>query len=191
MNIEYMTKKELLEQYKSKRNKIKSDILSIKRLPDSVEKFQKLIKLSKSYEKVTTDMNLDGISAKVHPITLSSQYWNDAYDAFLNNRPNKKIVTTSDQQLYNIMLCWTIKNDYCVCDSIIETMQNYFTNIGLNVEDTIKSTFPDRTEFCQNYRYTGSKSTYEMILKSAEYILNIATVSAYEKCNIGVFGKIL
>ena len=186
-----MTKREAFEQYKAKRNKIKSEINALKKSHDRVEKYQKLIKLAKDYEKVTTDMNLDGFNAKVYPATLSVQHWNDAYEAFLNNTKIKKVVTNADQQLYNIMLCWTIKNDYCVCDSIIETMQNYFTSIGLSVEDTIKSAFPDRTEFCQNYKFTGSKTTYEMILKSAEYILDIATVSAYEKCNIGVFGKLL
>lgn len=185
-----MKRKELIEQYKNKRNKIKSDILSIKRTPDSVEKYLKLIKLAKSYEKVTTDMNLDGFSAKVYPATMSSQYWNDEYERFLDGRKARPVITNTDQQ-YNIMLCWTIKNDYCVCDSIIETMQNYFISVGLDVKDTVKSSFPDRVEFCQNYRYTGSKVSYEMLMKSAEYILNIATVSAYEKCNIGVFGKIL
>lgn len=185
-----MTRKEQVEQYKNKRNKIKADILSVSRTPDSVEKYQKLIKLAKSYEKVTTDMNLDGINAKVYPVKMSSQYWSEAYENFLSGRKKTPVAPITDQQQYDIMLCWTIKNDYCVCDSIIETMQNYFTSIGVSAADTTKSTFPDRTEFCQNYKYTGSKSSYELIMKSAEYILNFATVSAYEKCNIGIFGKV-
>lgn len=187
-----MTKRERFEQYKAKRNKIKNEMTVVKKNPDTVEKFQKMVKLAKNYEKVTTDMNLEGFNAKVHPNNMSVQYWEDAFDSFLHGTRNlKKTVTKTDDQLYNIILCWTIKNDYCVCDSIIETMQNYFTNIGLIVEDTIKTAFPDRTEFCQNYKFIGSKSNYELLMKSAEYILDITTLSAYEKCNVGIFGKIL
>lgn len=187
-----MTKGERLEQYKIKRKKIKNEISTVKKTQDRVEKFQKLIKLAKDYEKITTDMNLEGISAKVYPVTLSVQYWTDAYEDFLHGiKKSKKSETITDENLYNIMLCWTIKNDYCVCDSIIENMQMYFSNIGLITEDTVKTTFPDRTEFCQNYKFTGSKASYDLIMKSAEYILEISTVSAYEKCNVGIFGKIL
>lgn len=186
-----MTKAERLEQYKAKRNKIKSEITSTKKSADRVEKYQKLIKLAKDYEKITNDMNLEGFAAKVHPHTLSVKYWEDEFDSFLHGTRNlKKSVTNTDDQLYNIMLCWTIKNDYCVCDSIIETMQNYLTNVGLQSEDTVKTTFPDRTEFCQNYKFSGSKTSYELLMKSAEYILDITTLSAYEKCNVGIFGKI-
>jgi hypothetical protein len=69
-------------------------------------------------------------------------------------------------------------------------MQNYLINVGLQSEDTVKTTFPDRTEFCQNYKFSGSKTSYELLMKSAEYILDITTLSAYEKCNVGIFGKI-
>lgn len=187
-----MTKRERFEQYKAKRNKIKNEMTIVKKNPDTVEKFQKMVKLAKNYEKVTTDMNLEGFNAKVHPNNMSVQYWQDEFDSFLHNtKKSKKTVTKTDDNLYNIILCWTIKNDYCVCDSIIETLQNYFTNMGLSVEDTIKTSFPDRTEFCQNYRFSGSKSNYELLMKSAEYILDITTLSAYEKCNVGIFGKIL
>jgi superfamily II helicase len=162
----------------------------VKKNPDTVEKFQKMVKLAKNYEKVTTDMNLEGFNAKVHPNNMSVQYWQDAFEDFLHDTKKlKKTVTKTDDHLYNIILCWTIKNDYCVCDSIIETMQNYFTNMGLSVEDTTKTTFPDRTEFCQNYKFSGSKSSYDLLMKSAEYILDITTLSAYEKCNVGIFGK--
>lgn len=187
-----MTKRERFEQYKAKRNKIKNEMAIVKKNPDTVEKFQKMVKLAKNYEKVTTDMNLEGFNAKVHPNNMSVQYWQDEFDSFLHNtKKSKKAVTKTDDNLYNIILCWTIKNDYCVCDSIIETMQNYFKNMGLTVEDTVKTKFPDRTEFCQNYKFSGSKSNYDLLMKSAEYILDITTLSAYEKCNVGIFGKIL
>ena len=191
-----MTKGEKRELYKAKRQKIRKDFEAALKRKDSDSKFQELIRLTKEFEKVTTDMNLDGIAAKVHPEKMQSSIWVKAYEDYMHGthegttvKKSKKSVTISDQQLYNILLCWTIKHDYCVCDSIIETLQNYFMSIGLITDGTTKTSFPDRTEFCQTFKLTGTKEYFDLIIKSAEYILDITTVSAYEKCNIGIFGK--
>lgn len=191
-----MTKGEKREQYKLRRQKIKKDFEAALKRKDSDSKFQELIRLTREFEKVTTDMNLDGIAAKVHPEKMQSSIWVKAYEDYMHGaeeerspKKTKKPTSASDQQLYNVLLCWTIKHDYCVCDSIIETLQNYLMAIGLTSEGTTKSSFPDRTEFCQTFKLTGTKEYFDLVIRSAEYILEITTVSAYEKCNVGIFGK--
>ena len=86
-------------------------------------------------------------------------------------------------------MCWTIKPDYCVCESIIEKIQKYFESIKVASQDIARTEFPDRIEFCETYKLNCTKEQYQLILKSAEYILDIATDSAYDKCNMGIFGK--
>ena len=192
-----MTKGKQLEIYKTKRQKIANDMRVLMKTPDSPTKFDKLIKLGKEYENITLAMNLEGFSAKVWPLNLGSQKWIEARNDYLKDKKAacKKVYNeiksreTIQNNNYNIVLCWTIKPDYCVCESIVEKLQKYFTSIGLNTHDLTKTTFPDRVEFCETYRLNCSKDKYELILKSAEYILDISTESAYDKCNMGIFGK--
>jgi hypothetical protein len=198
IHVDDMTKAERIIQYKAKRQKLKTDIENAIKRRDSKEKFEQLIKLTKDYEKITTDMNLDGIPAKVWPEKLSSKKWIDTYERFIQSeheaikqeKKTRKSIKPVENQSYSITLCWTIKNEYCVCDAIIETIQKYFSSIGLTDSDTTQTKFPDRIEFCQEYKLSCTKDKYELILKSAEYILEIATNSAYEQCNVGLFGRI-
>lgn len=188
-----MTKGERYEAYKAKRQKIKKDIEAAIKKKTDTSKFQELIRLTKEYEKVTTDMNLDGFAAKVYPEKMTSKKWIDAYEEYLNESNNKKLSKSksvkSDRQSFTISLCWTVKPDYCVCDAIIDVMRNYFSSIGLKSDEILKNEFPDRIEFCKIYKLNCTKDKFNLILKSAEYILSISTSSAYDKCNIGIIGK--
>jgi hypothetical protein len=70
-------------------------------------------------------------------------------------------------------------------------MQQYFETLNIPSIDLVNTPFPDRTEFCETYKLTCSKETYELIMKSAKYILDITADSIYDKCNIGIFGKMI
>ena len=185
-----MTKAELYREYQAKRKKIKDAVAALKVTRDSSEKFEKLIRLTTDFEAYVVDVQLKGLAqATSNPYT--SQKWVDAYYAF-RNKPKKvvkKKVQSNQKKDYNIMLCWTIKPDYCICDAIIAKVQKYLASIKLSVNDVTKTEFPDRTEFCETYKLKCTKKEYDLILKSAEYILDIATESAYDKCNMGIFGK--
>lgn len=186
-----MTKAALYREYQAMRKKMKDAIASLKTMKDSKEKFEKLIKITSDYEAYVTDVQLKGLTyASTHP--YSSQKWIDAYYAFVNKPKTKsktKKVDKNKTNKYNIVLCWTIKPDYCICESIIDKMQSYFSKLGLKVADTTKTDFPDRVEICETYKISCTKDKFELILKSAEYILEISTDSVYDKCNIGIFGK--
>lgn len=192
-----MTKGRMYELYKAKRQKLATKIRELIKTKDSKEKFQKLIKLTKEYEKITADMNLDGIPAKVYPLTLSSKKWIDAYDLFMKEyvencrKSYRSVKQMTSQNKYNIMLCWTIKSDCYICTDVITTIKKYFETIGLKLVDTTKIDFPDRIETCETYKIACSKDVYETILASAKFVLAFTTAasSAYETCNIGIFGK--
>ena len=188
-----MTKKELHKEYIAMRQKIKDATAALKKTKDSKEKFEKLIKVTSDFESYVTDTQLKGLTyASAHP--YSSQKWIDAYYEFVNRpktktKVKKKTPSKHIKQTYNIMLCWTIKPDYCVCESIIEKIQKYFESIKVASHDTTWTEFPDRIEFCETYKLNCTKEQYQLILRSAEYILDITTDSAYDKCNMGIFGK--
>ena len=166
---------------------------TLKASKDSKAKFEKLIKLTTDYEAFIMDINLQGLT-NVSAYPFSSQKWVDAYYAFMNapkstKKTKKTKIDKTKKYKYNIVLCWTIKADCCICESIINTVQNYMKAIKLNGENIIRTDFIDRTEFCQTFELNCTKEKYELILKSAEYILDISADSIHDKCNIGIFGK--
>jgi hypothetical protein len=190
-----MTKGKLHESYKAKRQKLANSIRELIKTNDSKEKFQKLIKLTREYEKITAEMNLNGISAKVYPATLSSQKWIDTYNTFVKNyaedcrKSYRAVKELNNHNKYNIMLCWTIKNEHCVCESIVEKVKTYFSTLNIVLMDSNKTVFPDRIEICETYKLKCSKETYNFVLKSVECIISLLTESSYDECNMGVFGK--
>lgn len=189
-----MTKGKRYEYFKNRRNKLKIDIDNTIKKPNGKTKFEKLIKLSKEYESLISDMNLEGFSGKVYGKKYETKYWIEVYNEFKNGKSNKKIVTDNkiqENNMYDIILCWTIKHDYCVCEPVIEKIQNYFKSINISAIDLVKTNFIDRVEFCETYRLECTKEKFDLILKSAEYILDITADSIYDKCNIGIFGKSL
>lgn len=198
MNYNNMVKKDkhitkLKEESKLKKQQVLTEIKSLSSIKDSADKFEQLIKLTKSYERYVAKLNKNGLDIKVWPITLTSDRWKAAYKKFNNtNKPKKPVKSSSNKneiEYYNIILCWTIKYDYCFCESIIEHIQKYFNSIDLAKVDTTKTDFPDRIEFCEVYKVKCTKEKYDLIIKSAEYLLNVLSNSTYDKCNIGIFGK--
>lgn len=186
-----MTKAELYREYQAKRTKIKDAVNALKVTKDSNEKFERLIRLTTDFEAYVVDTQLKGLKqAKSHP--YNSQKWVDAYYAFKNKpkpKPKPKKSTINQKKDFSISLCWTIKPDYCVCEGIIAKIQKYFETIKISSTDITRTEFPDRIEFCETYRLKCTKEKFDLILKSAEYLLDITTESAYDKCNMGIFGQ--
>lgn len=187
-----MTRAEKWKQYNLRLKKIKTEVRSISKRDDSIEKFEKLLKLSRDYKKIILEMQLDRFKIEVSQKYLSEETWQEKYNDFLKGtHKNKKHEPQKEDNIFswNIILCWTIKHDYCICDSIIDNIKNYLNLIGLTYIDITKTEFPDRTEFCEQYSIKCSTDNYNIIMKSVDYILNISSNSIHDKCNIGVFGK--
>ena len=192
-NINKKIEKYIIE-HNDKKCKIIDEIKSLSKSKDSNEKFEQLIKITKQYESYINKLNKKGLNIKVSPITLTSNKWKEAYKKYksktkIKETKNKIVKTIIEDSYYNIMLCWTIKYDYCFCESIIEHIQKYFDSIDLKKVDLTKTDFIDRVEFCEVYKIKCSKEKYDLIIKSAEYLLTVLSNSTYDKCNIGIFGK--
>ena len=187
-----MDVKKLTDTYKLKTSKLKSDIESLNSLPNDESKYKQLIKLTTAYERFVKKVESEGVKIKSCPAYMTSTHWKTKYKKITKTKtkPKTKKPTTQNQH-YALMLCWTIKPDCCVCESIVKKIKDYFTNIGITMDDTTRTDFPDRVEFCESYIINCNKEKYDLILKSAEYILDISTNSIYDKCNIGLYGKII
>lgn len=175
---------------------------------DSNKKYDTLIKLCKELHKIVDTINDKGGKADADAQRFSVEYWKERYAKYNNwlNRPNKKtkpkwtdnsIITpqkstsseSDSKNVYFIMLCWTAKPEYCVCDSIIENVKSYLKTMKCDYFDTEATLFPDRIEYCTTFKFKATKEVYEVILSSAKYILDMSTDTIYENCNIGIFGK--
>lgn len=125
-------------------------------------------------------------TVKVKPTKSKSKSCAKNKSTTSGNKPQQNTISNN---IYNIMLCWTTKVDYCVCDSIINAVRDYLLKMKLEKVDNHTTTFIDKIEYCEVYQITTTKDIYEIILNSTQYILDISSDSIYDKCNVGVFGK--
>lgn len=163
-----------------------------------------LIKMCKDFEYYTNFLKNLGYKVEIWHKRLDHKTWEDELEnktsvKSVKKAANKKYINKSNTRtpeikqdnnhLYYIMLCWTNKNDYFVCGSVIDRIKTYFEKIKLEFFDTQSTSFPDRTEHCSTFKFRGSEDTYNTIISSAEYIIDISASTVVENCNAGVFGK--
>lgn len=171
---------------KDRRKRLRNTIYSVSRRKDSKEKFEKLIDLTKEYTELTFELTMQGCSVDTSTPILRESYWRQLYDEFnigVEDSPKKM------DKNWNITLCWSVRPDYCVCDHIVTKVRGYLLEMGLKKIDEHQQTFEDRTEFSETYRFVGAKMLYNLIIKSAEYILEVSSDSIHDMCLVGVYGK--
>lgn len=176
---------------------------------DSNNKFENLIKLCKELDDILYKIIKLGYSTQVYARRFNVDYWKERYNKFkeyeksksVNKKevdytqlvvPQKKIVKSEnvvDKKTYYISICWTVKPEYCVCDSIIDSIKKYFETMKCTLSDASVNQFPDRVEYQYTYKLKTTQDVYEAILTSSKYILEMSTSSIYDNCNIGIFGK--
>ena len=190
-----MTKTQCLQEVKEKKAQVE-EVKAVMQLTDSPEKFEKLISITTKYEKYLIKLinKTPGVDLKPSMrgiAILTPENWKAKYKEYKKKIKAKeaKSKPVADDGYYNIMLCWTVKPDYCLCESIIEKLRKYFESVKVSAIDLAKTEFPNRTEFCETYKLRGSKEKYDLILNSADYLLHILADSTYDKCNIGIFGR--
>lgn len=154
--------------------------------------YKHLIKLCKEFEKNIIILQNYGYKTSVWHKKLNYRTW----EAELKTKTNIVIpkiennINIQDKtNLYYINLAWTVKPNYYVCNSIIDKVKNYLEKMKLTYIFTYIDEFPDRIEYSHEYKIKCTEEVYNTIINSAEYILEISTDSAYESCNIGVFGR--
>ena len=173
---------------------------------DSKKKYDTLIKLCKDLHEIVDTINDKGGKADAVAQRFNVDYWKDRYNKYVERTKSKQkpikeptiprksrkaltAVSTDIQNLYYIMLCWTAKPEYCVCDSIIENIKSYLETMKCEYFDNEAALFPDRIEYCTTFKLRATNDVYEVILSSAKYILDMTIDSIYDNCNIGIFGK--
>lgn len=175
-----------------------------------------LIKLCKEYEAHTETLKGYGYHVEVWLKKMMCSTWEEQLNAKISiksiakkqskqpkhviksakpkiKKPISKAVsaveTPTSESLYYVMLCWTTRQNYCVCDSVVENIRKYLEKMKLEFMDTMSDNFPDRVEFTSTYKIKTTPEVYKTIIDSAEYILDISANTIHETCNVGVFGK--
>lgn len=183
----------------ARRTQVAKEVRDLEKEADSKKKFQTIIKLCKEFTSVTKFLQSHGEPVDDGPKRYNVKYWEEQFNEFNKKQKSleeskfpKKVetpVTETNNSLYYIMLCWTNKNDYFVCGSVIDRIKTYFEKLKLEFFDTQTTSFPDRTEHCSTFKFRGSEDVYNTIISSAEYIIDISASTIIENCNVGVFGQ--
>lgn len=168
---------------------------------ESTNDLKTVIKLCKEIEEESNKLAQFGLKTDIPSAKLRYQIWEDKLNSIKpSKKENKEVKVKSKNQstninninttnLYYIMLCWTAKQDFFVCDNIVNTIRSYFEKLKLEFMDTQSDKFPDRTEFVSTYKIKTTQEVFDIIMNSVEFIIDNNTTSIHEKCNVGVFGK--
>lgn len=189
------------EQVKAIRNRITALTNTVKDYINAgktkkVTDIEELIKLCKSLEAEYNKLAKYGLKSDIVRTKLNYRYWENKLSNTKSNisindfkKSKKPEGSLSNTELYYLMLCWTVKQGFFVCDNIVNTINKYFEKLKLEFIDTQSDSFPDRTEFVSTYKVKTTPEVYKTIMDSVEFILDTNATSIHEKCNVGVFGK--
>lgn len=192
------------DQVKTIRNRITSLTNTIKDYINTgrtkkVTDIEELIKLCKLLETEYNKLAKYGLKSDITRTKLNYRYWESKLNNTKSNigintlkkskKSKKSTGSTTHNDLYYIMLCWTVKQGFFICDNIVNTINKYFEKLKLEFIDTQSDNFPDRTEFVNTYKIKTTPEVYKTIMDSVEFIIDTNTASIHEKCNVGVFGK--
>jgi hypothetical protein len=161
---------------KKDRTSIKTKINRLIKEDDSKSKYKELIILTKKLSNIDKKLISKGVKLRepADPDILKSAYWENKLKNY--KEPVKKVKKKTEikstkqdkKSLYNIMLCWTSRLEYCVCDSIITAIRDYLTKMGLEKVDSCSTKFIDKVEYCETYQITTTKDMYYIIINSAQ-----------------------
>lgn len=178
--------KKLKAEFTTEKTKVKEQIkLYYKGKNTTQGDVEKIISIVTQFEKYIAKLSKKGLNIKSQPINLYSLYWKN----FLKDIKNKE---KPEKEIYhNIMLCWSVKfsytdKDITIINDITETVDKYLKLIGFNNSEHTITDFQDRREFCRTYRCKCNLEKYNIVVKSAEYLLNTIRDNKYD---IEVFGK--
>ena len=182
--------KKLKEDFAIEKAKVKEALKLAKCKKNSIDELEYIISVLTKFEKYIARINKKGIiTIPVQPPTLTSSYWKNFYKEL---KHKDKLSRQIPHDVYhNIMLCWSIKNNYKDEDkekinNIATAIDEYLKLFGFKNNESTTTDFQDRQEYCQNYRHKCNNEKYDIVVKSAEYLLNTITD---EKYDIEVFGK--
>ena len=189
--------KKLREEFAAEKAKVKEAIKFTKckcySLKNSIGDLEYIIDVLTKFEKYIARINKKGIiTIPVQPPTLTSAYWKKYYKEL---KQKEKLSRQAPHDVYhNIMLCWSIKNNYNNTDKdniskIAAYIDTYLKSVGFKNNESTSTDFQDRLEYCNNYRHKCNNEKYDIVIKSAEYLLNTITDITNNNYDIEVFGK--
>lgn len=182
--------KKLKEDFAIEKAKVKEILKLAKCKKNSISDLEHIIEVLTKFEKYIARINKKGIiTIPVQPPTLTSSYWKNFYKEL---KQKDKLSRQVPHEIYhNIMLCWSIKFNYKDKDctailNITDIVDKYLKSFGFNDSEYTFTDFQDRREVCRTYRCKCNTEKYNIVTKSAEYLLNAIHDNKYD---IEVFGK--
>lgn len=90
--------------------------------------------------------------------------------------------------IYKITLAWTERPGH-EPDNTLKIIENYLTENGARMVDKSSADFDEYKENMRSYEWEGDDKEFNILRKSANYILDVFAQNQYEKFNISIFGN--
>ena len=171
--------------------------------------FDKIISMTKEYEKLTFELQNLGKNLEISAEWLTVEYWKLLKTKYKGKfiETKKHVNTKIDKSKNNIIpiennikstghivVSWSTPPENCSCSTPVENVKNYMNIVhdkivNVNTIDVQPVTFVDRREFSYIFEIKTDEIIFTNILESAKYILEISSATERDICNIGIYGK--
>lgn len=98
------------------------------------------------------------------------------------------IVQPPEESIYRITLAWTQRRGI-ESDNTVTILENYLIENGARMVDDTFADFDEYVEYMKSYEWEGGEKEFNILRKSANYILEVFAENKYEKFNISIFGN--
>lgn len=138
------------------------------------------------YHKLTDLLKNEGLNVSIKLDYLKLDYWDNIQTH--QTHQIHQIRQTHQTQKYIISLAWTETNSNNI-SNIINTVKEYFNDIGIEEIDYEKFNNGKETEHIIKYEFEGDNKSFKILKYSAQFLLDTISTSDYEKFNIAIYGK--
>lgn len=135
------------------------------------------------------DWTIDEIISNIKPNNIVK---NDFYSQPIQSiQPESETVISQENEeisnVYRLTIAWTNDQSHPI-NNVVKIIEDYLIENDVKYIDNEDTTFEYNIEHIRNYSWTGDEKCFNLIKKSANYILDACSTDRYEKFNTSVFG---
>lgn len=93
-----------------------------------------------------------------------------------------------EDSIYKITVAWTERPGHEPSNTV-KIIEDYLTENGAKMIEDTPAEFDGYTEVMRSYEWSGGDKEFNILRKSANYILDVFATNRYEKFNISIFGN--
>jgi len=136
------------------------------------------------------DWTIDAIISNIKPNSIPKN--DDQFNSIqLVQQEQQAVISQENEEItndYRLTIAWTNNQSHPI-NNVVKIIEDYLIENDAKYIDCEDTTFDYTIEHIKNYNWSGDEKCFNLIKKSANYILDACSTDKYEKFNTSVFGS--